>query len=312
MELRIFAEPQEGASYDDLLALARSAEAYGFGGFFCSDHYLRQAPGSGWPGPTDTWITLAGLARETHGIRLGSLMSPATFRHPVPLAISVAQVDAMSGGRIDFGFGAGWFEAEHLAQGIPFPETNERFDRFEEQLEIITGFWSTPEGETFEHAGTYYRLAGSPALPKPCQRPGPPVIIGGNGARRTPRLVARFASEFNHPFRSVESFVQARKRISRACGEVARDPDDLVYSVAQLVCCGADDREVARRAAAIGREPDRLSERGVIGKPAAVVERLAAFAAAGATRAYLQVLDVHDLDHLGLLAADVAAPLRRS
>lgn len=140
MRLRIFTEPQQGASYETLLAVAKASEDLGFDGFFRSDHYLKMGNVSGLPGPTDAWITLAGLARETSRIRLGTLMTAATFRLPGPLAISVAQVDQMSGGRVEFGFGAGWFEAEHTAYGIPFPAgINERFDRFEEQLAIITG-----------------------------------------------------------------------------------------------------------------------------------------------------------------------------
>src|SRR5690606_5899250 len=145
-ELRVFTEPQQGATYDDLLAVARRAEELGYGAFFRSDHYLGMGT-DGLPGPTDAWLTLAGIARETSTIRLGTLMTSATFRFPGPLAISVAQVDQMSGGRVELGLGAGWFEAEHTAYGIPFPSTGERFDRFEEQLAVITGLWRTPAGE---------------------------------------------------------------------------------------------------------------------------------------------------------------------
>ena len=190
MQLRIFTEPQQGASYDRLLAVARAAEDLGFDAFFRSDHYLKMGAVSGLPGPTDAWITLAGLARDTDSIRLGTLMTPATFRHPGPLAISVAQVDQMSGGRVELGFGAGWFAAEHEAYAIPFPELGERFERFEEQLAIISGLWDTPEGDKFSFSGTHYSVTDSPGLPKPAQRPRPPVLIGGTGARRTPRLAA--------------------------------------------------------------------------------------------------------------------------
>src|ERR1022692_2496104 len=158
MELRIFVEPQEGASYDQQLAMALAAESHGFGAFFRSDHLLRIKSGSGAPGPTDSWVTLGALARETSTIRLGTMVTAATFRLPGPLAISVAQVDQMSGGRVEFGFGTGWFEQEHTAYGIPFPSLKERFDRFEEQLAIITGLWATPPGKTFSHRGTYYQL----------------------------------------------------------------------------------------------------------------------------------------------------------
>ncbi len=186
-------------TYNDQLAVARTAEAAGYSAFFRSDHYLAMNA-DGQPGPSDSWVTLAGLARETSSIRLGTMVTSATFRHPGPLAISVAQVDEMSGGRIEFGIGAGWFEAEHRAYAIPFPPLGERFDRLTEQLEIITGMWATPLGETFDYPGNHYRVSDSPGLPKPVQSPHPPIIIGGGGAKRTPALAARFAAEFNIPF----------------------------------------------------------------------------------------------------------------
>src|ERR1700733_8674503 len=175
MNLRIFTEPQQGASYDTLLRVAKAAEDLGFDAFFRSDHYLKMGDVSGLPGPTDAWITLAGLARETSRIRLGTLMSPATFRFPGPLAISVAQVDQMSGGRVEFGFGAGWFDAEHAAYAIPFPSLKERFDRYAEQLAVLTRLWETPLGKKFSYADTYYTVTASPGLPKPVQQPRPPV-----------------------------------------------------------------------------------------------------------------------------------------
>src|SRR5918997_757879 len=197
--LRIFTEPQQGATYDDLLAVARETEALGFDAFFRSDHYLTMNPGLGEPGPSDAWVTLAGLARETSRIRLGTLVTSATFRLPGPLAIAVAQVDAMSGGRVELGLGTGWFEQEHAAYGIPFPPLGERFDRLEEQLAIVTGLWETPPGERFSFDGPPSRLPASPALPKPVQSPRPPVIIGGWGKARTPALAARYANEVNRP-----------------------------------------------------------------------------------------------------------------
>jgi F420-dependent oxidoreductase-like protein len=305
MQLRIFTEPQEGASYGTLLSVARAAEELGFDAFFRSDHYLAMT-GPGLPGPTDAWITLAGLARETSRIRLGTLMSPGTFRLPGPLAITVAQVDQMSGGRVELGLGTGWFDAEHTAYGIPFPPLAERFGRLGEQLEIITGLWGTAEGSTFSFSGTYYTITGSPALPKPVQRPRPPVLIGGGGQRRTPRLAARFADEYNIAFATVADSAAAFGRVRDACQEAGRDPGSLVYSVAHTVCCGQDEAELARRAAAIGQEPDDLRRSGgLAGSPAQVIDRLGEFAAAGATRAYLQVLDLHDLGHLELIAASV-------
>src|ERR687893_665997 len=169
MDLRIFTEPQQGASYEQLLAMARTTEEEGFDAFFRSDHYLKMGDVSGEPGPTDAWITLAGIARETTRIRLGTLVTAATFRLPGPLAISVAQVDAMSGGRVELGIGAGWYDDEHTAYAIPFPAMGERFERLEDQLAIITGLWETPEGETFSYTGRHYSVVDSPGLPKPVQ-----------------------------------------------------------------------------------------------------------------------------------------------
>jgi F420-dependent oxidoreductase-like protein len=308
VQLRIFTEPQTGATYDDLLAVARRAEETGFDAFFRSDHYLTMG-GDGLPGPTDAWVTLAGLARETSRIRLGTLMTAATFRLPGPLAISVAQVDQMSGGRVELGIGAGWFEAEHSAYGIPFPELGERFDRYEEQVAIVSGLWNTPPGETFDFPGEHYRVSGSPALPKPVQKGGIPLIVGGSGKKRTPRLAARFASEFNVPFASAADNARLFAGVRDACEETGRDPASLVYSSALVLCVGKDEAEIARRAAAIGRDVDELRRHGVAGTPAEAVDVLGRFAEAGAQRVYLQVLDLADLDHLDVVAAEVAPQL---
>jgi F420-dependent oxidoreductase-like protein len=310
LSLRIFTEPQQGASYDDLLAVAREAERLGFDAFFRSDHYLKMGDVAGDPGPSDAWITLAGLARDTTTIRLGTLVTAATFRLPGPLAISVANVDAMSGGRVELGLGSGWFDAEHTAYGIAFPDLKERFDRFEEQLAIIDGLWTTPEGETFSFDGEHYQLTDSPALPKPVQSPRPPILIGGGGPKRTPRLAATYADEFNVPFSSLADTGAAFDRVRAACEDRGRDPGDVIYSAAQVVCVGADEAEVERRAAAIGREPAELRANGAAGTPDEVVERLRSYADLGATRAYLQVLDLSDLDHLALIAEAVAPHLR--
>jgi F420-dependent oxidoreductase-like protein len=304
MQLRIFTEPQEGADYGTLLLVAQATEQFGFDAFFRSDHYLAM-DGSGLPGPTDAWITLAGLARETSRIRLGTLVSPVTFRLPGPLAIAVAQVDQMSGGRAELGLGTGWFDAEHTAYGIPFPPQAERFGRLEEQLEIITGLWATAEDATFSHRGTYYALDGSPALPKPVQRPHPPVLVGGDGRHRTPQLAARFADEYNIPFATIEATAAAFERVRQACQEAGRDPGSLVYSAAQTVCCARDVAELARRAEAIGRHVDDLRHLELAGSPAQVADKLGQFAAAGAARVYLQILDLHDLRHLELIASEV-------
>lgn len=309
MELRIFTEPQQGATYDQLLAVARCAEDAGYAAFFRSDHYLKMGAVTGLPGPTDAWTTLAGLARETRGIRLGTLMTAATFRLPGPLAITVAQVDAMSGGRVELGIGTGWYEEEHTAYGIPFPSLRERFDRLEEQLSIITGLWETPVGDTFTFEGRYYSVTDSPALPKPAQSPRPPILIGGGGPRRTPKLAARFADEFNLPFASVEDTAAQFERVKAACAEINRDPGTITFSNALVLCCGRDEAEVNRRAAAIGREPDELRRNGLAGSPAEIVDKIGRYVEAGSQRIYLQVLDLDDLAHLELVAAEVMPQL---
>jgi F420-dependent oxidoreductase-like protein len=302
VDLRIFVEPQLGATYDQQLAVAQRAEALGFDAFFRSDHYLTMGSASGLPGPTDSWVTLAGLARETERIRLGTLVTAATFRHPGPLAISVAQVDAMSGGRVELGIGAGWYDAEHTAYGIPFPDLGERFERLEEQLAIVTGLWATPDGETFDFDGRHFQVSGSPALPKPVQRPGPPVIVGGGGPKRTPRLAARYAAEFNHMFPRLDDIAPTRARIVAACEAIDRDPATMRFSAAQTACVGDDEAGFARRAEAIGRQPDELRAGGVAGTVEQAREKLEALAAEGVTRTYLQVLDLDDLAHLEALA----------
>ncbi|MFD0688916.1 LLM class F420-dependent oxidoreductase [Actinomadura fibrosa] len=305
MRLRIFTEPQLGATYETQLRIAKAAEDLGFDAFFRSDHYLTMLGSAGDPGPTDSWVTLGALARETSRIRLGTLVTAATFRLPGPLAISVAQVDRMSGGRVDFGLGTGWFEEEHTAYGIPFPGLKERFDRLEEQLQIVTGLWRTPEGERFSFSGEHYTLADSPALPKPVSPDGPPVIIGGFGKDRTPRLAARYADEYNVPFHPVEDTAAAFDRVRAACRDEPGRTRPMVYSAAQTVCCGRDDAEVRRRADAIGQNAEDLRKGGLAGTPAEVLEKIGRFAELGAECLYLQVLDMEDLDHVELLASEV-------
>ncbi|MGW1196391.1 LLM class F420-dependent oxidoreductase [Streptomyces sp. NPDC002536] len=306
MDLRIFTEPQQGASYDTLLTVAKATEDLGFDAFFRSDHYLAMGSADGLPGPTDAWITLAGLARETRRIRLGTLMTAGTFRLPGVLAIQVAQVDRMSGGRVELGLGAGWFEEEHTAYGIPFPK--EKFGRLEEQLAIVRGLWETEVGSTFSFDGKHYRLTDSPALPKPAQG-RVPVLIGGHGASRTPRLAAKYADEFNIPFASLEDTERQFGRVRAAAEAAGRKADELVYSNALVVCVGKDDAEVARRAAAIGREVDELKANGLAGSPAEVVEKIGRYAAVGSSRIYLQLLDLDDLDHLELISSQVMSQL---
>jgi F420-dependent oxidoreductase-like protein len=310
MELRIFTEPQQGASYDDILGVALATEEGGFGAFFRSDHYLKMGEVSGLPGPTDAWITLAGLARDTNRVRLGTLLSAATFRYPGVLAISVAEVDAMSGGRVELGLGAGWYDEEHTAYGIEFPPLGERFDKLEEQFEIINGLWTTEIDSTYSFSGKHYTLTNSPALPKPVQSPRPPLIVGGHGAKRTPRLAAKFADEFNVAFSSYEVSETQFDLVDNACRAIGRDPKSMLRSIAQVVCCGANDAEVARRAANIGRGVDELKENGLAGTPAEIIERIHKWGELGLSRLYLQVLDMKDLDHVHLIASDVMPAVR--
>ena len=310
MQLRIFTEPQQGADYGRLLAVARAAEELGFDAFFRSDHFLRMGDVSGRPGPTDSWLTLAALAVQTSRIRLGTLVTSATFRLPGLLAVAVAQADEMSGGRIELGLGAGWFEAEHAAYGIPFPPVGERFGRLAEQLEVITGLWGVPDGQLYSFDGDYYQIRDSPGLPKPAQRPRPPIIVGGHGPKRTPRLAARYADEFNVGFSSAAETGAQFGRVREACQAAGRDPGSLIYSAAQVTCCGRDEAELARRAAAIGRDPAELRANGLAGSPAEVVDRIGQYAEHGASRIYLQILDLHDLDHLELLATEVMPQVR--
>jgi F420-dependent oxidoreductase-like protein len=314
MDLRVFVEPQQGASYDDLLRVARHAEELGFDGFFRSDHYLFMgewgAEGhAGEPGPTDAWTTLAALARETSRLRLGTLVSSATFRHPGILAIQVANVDAMSGGRVELGLGAGWFAEEHAAYGIPFPDTRERFDRLEEQLAVVTGLWSTPAGETFSFHGRHYQLTDSPALPKPVQSPLP-VIVGGHGKRRTPALAARYSSEFNVGFSRTAEVGELYDGVRAAGREAGREPDELLLSVAHILACGTNEADVNRRAADAANTGASLREaEAFAGSPAEVVDRIGRLAQLGTTRCYLQFNGLDDLDHLDVVAAQVMPQL---
>jgi F420-dependent oxidoreductase-like protein len=310
VDLRIFIEPQQGAAYADQLRVARAAEDAGYDAFFRSDHYLAMGGGSGEPGPSESWSVLAGLAVQTSRIRLGTLVNSATFRLPGPLAITVAQVDEMSGGRVELGLGAGWFEAEHAAYGIPFPPLGERFDRLAEQLEIITGLWGTLPGERYAFSGKHYTLTDSPALPKPVQQPRPPVIVGGVGPKRTPQLAARFADEINVGFQKVDVAAAQYERVAAACTAIGRDPAELVRSVAQTAVVGRTDAEVAARALTIARDPADMPGNPLTGTVAEVVDKIGQWReATGVTRLYVQLLDLGDIDQVELIAAEVAPQL---
>ena len=308
MEYCVFTEPQMGATYADQLAFAQAAERHGFDGFFRSDHYL-SGMGDGLPGPTDAWTTLAGLARETSRIRLGTLVTPVTFRHPSVLAIQVAQVDEMSGGRIELGLGAGWFQREHEAYGIPFPA--KRFDILEEQLEIVTGLWSTPVGDTYGFAGTHYELVDAPALPKPVQQPVP-IIIGGGGQRRTPELVARYAREYNVGFPEDHQIAERIGNLRAACERVGRDFGTVRLSIAMSAFAGRDDAEVARRASRIGKTlADVRDGTNIVGGPDEIAERIDVYRSFGIERVYFQLLDLQDVDHVDYLGSEVLPHLPR-
>ena len=307
MRLRIFTEPQQGATYDQLLAVAQSAERLGFDAFFRSDHYQRIGEGSPGPGSTDAWMTLAAIGRETTHIRLGTLVTPVTFRFPGPLAIQVAQADAMSGGRVELGLGAGWYDGEHAAYAIPFPSTGDRFEMLEEQLAIVTGLWSTPAGERYSFEGKHHSVVDSPALPKPVQRPGPPIVMGGWGTKRTPRLAARFAAEFNMRFAPVSYFREGCDHVRAACDDIGRDPATMKFTVAVAVCVGRDEAEFRRRAVASGQDPDQARAGAAGGTPDEVVERIHEYGREGAETVYLQYHTLDEPDHLELIGTEVLA-----
>ncbi len=302
MDARIFIEPQQGTSYAEVLAMASRSEELGFDGFFTSDHLLKMGDhSSGLPGPLDAWTTIAGLARDTERIRLGTLVSPITFHNPAHLALKVAQIDEMSGGRVELGLGAGWYEAEHRAHAIPFPGLSERFDRLTEGLAIVSGMWATAEADEFEFRGEHYVVEQSPALPRPHPRPAPPIIVGGRGKRRTPSLAAEYASEFNVGFADPETWRSICDNVVEYCEARERAPESLSWSAAQVAVVGTTEADFARRAAAIGREPAELRSNGIAGLVAEAAERVAGFAEAGADRIYLQVLDLKDLEHLSII-----------
>jgi alkanesulfonate monooxygenase SsuD/methylene tetrahydromethanopterin reductase-like flavin-dependent oxidoreductase (luciferase family) len=305
MGLRIFTEPQQGASYEQLLSVARTAEECGFEAFFRSDHYLKMGQNPALPAYTDAWTTLAGLARDTSSVRLGTLVTPATFRPIGSFPVIVAQVDHMSAGRVEVGLGAGWYKDEYDAYGLPFAPTDVRYNVLEDQVAILHGLWSTKPGGIFERDGLTcsVRLEADPL--RPAQRPHPPIIIGGGGGPRNARLAATYADEFNAPFAPLDKTRQAFASVRAACEKLDRDPGELVWSVAQILCCGRSEAELARRASAIGKDINELRRDAFAGLPGEVLDKLATFAKAGAERFYLQVLDLSDMDQLRLVAEEV-------
>jgi F420-dependent oxidoreductase-like protein len=317
MRFALMTEPQQGLSYDEILALARTAETAGLEAFFRSDHYGSFAGPPDGP-TTDAWATLAGLARDTSTIRIGSLVSPITYRIPGSFAKVVATVDEMSGGRVEVGMGAGWNEGEHLAMGIPFPSLGERYDRLEESLAIVHGLWTEPDGWSYE--GRHWQVQDARLRPRPTfsGRPHPHLILGGDGGPRLARLVATWADEFNRQSATPDRLREAYGRIAAACAAAGRDPDTVVRSamVGALVAETEQDlRDRVRDQIAFMDDGNLDAEawlaertgRWIIGTPDAARERIEALAAAGAQRIMLQDFLPHDLDMvalLGRIAAD--------
>jgi alkanesulfonate monooxygenase SsuD/methylene tetrahydromethanopterin reductase-like flavin-dependent oxidoreductase (luciferase family) len=256
--------------------------------------------------PTDVWTLLAGLARDTSRIRLGSMVSAATFRQPGAPAIAVTQIDEMSDGRVELGIGTGWYEREHDAFGIPLPPLKERFDRFEEQLSIITGLWSATSAVSF--AGEHYRLVDCPPL-TPVQQPAPPIIVGGRGARRTPEIAARFASEFNVQFAPPGETKELFARVDEAVDRLGGTRPRLRHSVCLNAGAGRTPLEIARRAEALRPPGARDSDPGAFGSADEMVDFLGQYAALGTDVVYLRAADFADLDHLELIAAEVMPQL---
>jgi len=308
IRLRVLMEPRHGARYEDILALALATERAGFDAFFRSDHLFGVDPNDPDYLPTDSWTTLGGLARDTDRVRLGTLMTAATFRSPGLLAAIVASVDEMSGGRVELGIGTGWYEREHAAFGLPFPPMKERFDRLEEQLEVITGLWlAGSAGGGFSFDGRHYRIEDNRTPPRPTQRPHPPIIVGGGGPKRTPAIAARFATEFNAALSSVAE-AQARFAVfARACEAIGRDPADARLSGFIPVAIGSSPAEAERRAAIV--ISPRIRESMVIGSPGLLADRIEGLAKVGADTVYLHIFDIHDLDHIALIGAEVLPQL---
>jgi F420-dependent oxidoreductase-like protein len=315
MRFALMIEPQQGLTYDDQLAIARRAESLGFEALFRSDHY-ESFPGEAGNPTTDAWAVLAGLARETSTIRLGSLVSPATFRTPGNLAKVAITVDEMSGGRIEVGVGAGWHEHEHEAHGFPFPSIEERAELVEETLEILHGLWEGPDGWSF--AGKHYTVTDALFRPKPGSLAGrsggrPNIITGGGGTPRGYRIAAKYSDEFNLSSTSPEEAVEKYGKLDAACRAIGRDPNTIVHSMMSGVLIGRNADELAAREAklaALFGGPDvafeewlnKRTPRWIYGSAAEAREQVARFEAAGAERLMLQDFLPWDLEMIDLMA----------
>lgn len=305
MDVRVFLETQGGCDYRQVLALARIVEEGGLDGVFCADHYMPTGPVNGnGLGPLDVWTTLAGLSRDTERITIGSLMSVATFRPPVQLAVIAAQVDAMSGGRLMLGMGAGWFEPAHRLLGVPFSPLGERFGRLGEELEILTGIWQSPED--FEYSGRYYQIEAIPVLPRPVQPSGVPIIVGGTGRKTTPNLASRFASEYNVPLATVPQAKDLFGRLDASCTETGRDRASISTSLMLDFAIGRTQQEAQRRAERWGSTVEELSQTGIAGTADQAIEALALWHnELRPDRVYLRIADIADVEHLELFVTDV-------
>jgi F420-dependent oxidoreductase-like protein len=315
MRFALMTEPQQGLSYAEILAIARTAEDAGFEAFFRSDHYTSFPGSSGLP-TTDAWATLAGLARETTRINLGTLVSPITFRLPGNLAKVATTVAEMSGGRLEVGMGAGWNELEHQRHGLPFPSTRERFDMLEEQLAIVHGLWTQPDG--WSHQGHYWQVDDASFQPKPAAPAGrkhPNLIIGGDGGPRMARLVATYADEINISSATPADAAAAYARVDDACRAKGRDPKTVARSAMVGVLVGRDESELRARVKAqlemLGHDADDPGEgerwlaerrrRWIMGTPAEARDRVREFAAAGVERIMFQDFLPRDLAMVRLL-----------
>jgi F420-dependent oxidoreductase-like protein len=307
MRLCLMIEGQEDVTWEQWLALAEACESHRIEALFRSDHYL-SVLGRRDRGSLDAWATLAGLAARTTTLRLGTLVSPATFRHPSVLAKMVATVDHISGGRVELGLGAGWHEQEHTAYGFEMPPMKERMARLAEQLEIVNREWA--EG-SFDFHGSYYRIEDLDALPKPVQRPRPNLIIGGGAGPRSAALAARWADEYNSTMATLEQVRQRRQRVASAWDAAGRDPDTLRFSLMATCVVGRDREELRER---LGRLLDRTGRGGtpeallesapeqwILGTVEQAAERLRGYEAAGVQRVMLQHLVHDDLDMVALI-----------
>ena len=313
MDVCLMIEGQEGVTWEQWVALARACEEHGFEGLFRSDHYLSfDRPKE--RGALDAWATITALGAVTERIRLGSMVSPITFRHPAMLAKSVVTADHASGGRVELGMGAGWFEREHRAFGFPFPATRERIDILTEQVEIVHRLWGA-DGDEVTFEGKHFRLDACPALPKPYQDPHPPLIIGGGAGARSAALAARWADEYNVVYLDPAGAKERVARVSAACEAIDRDPGEVRRSLLSKTIVGDDEAEVRRRAGElmawqgedgdVGAFLEDLRGKHIVGTVEQVLERLAEYAAAGIQRVLVHQLVHEDLESVALIGREI-------